>query len=120
MIIDLFFERSERAIGELDKKYGAAVKKTAANLLHDAQDVEECVNDAYLGVWNSIPPHRPEPLIAFVCKIARNLAVSRLRSDTARKRDRSLELVLDELEEWLPSGVDLEEEFREGDRRRDA
>ena len=111
LIIDLFFERSERAIGELDKKYGAAVKKTAANLLHDAQDVEECVNDAYLGVWNSIPPHRPEPLIAFVCKIARNLAVSRLRSDTARKRDRSLELVLDELEEWLPSGVDLEEEY---------
>ena len=32
-IVDLFFERSEQAIGELDKKYGAAVRKTAVNIL---------------------------------------------------------------------------------------
>ena len=108
LIIDLFFERSERAIGELDKKYGAAVRKTAANLLHDAQDAEECVNDAYLGVWNSIPPHRPEPLIAFVCKIARNLAAAKYHSRHAKKRDSQYDLVLDELAECIPSPVDVE------------
>ncbi len=107
-IVDLFFERSEQAIEELDKKYGAAVKKTAANILRDRQDAEECVNDAYLGVWNSIPPHRPEPLVSYVCRIARNRAVSRLRRETAAKRNEGFDLVLDELEEFIPARADVE------------
>ena len=110
-IIALFYERSEQAIGELDKKYGAAAAKTAGNILRNRQDVEECVNDTYLGVWNSIPPHRPSPLVSYVCRIARNLAVSRLRSETADKRNHSLDLVLDELEDFLPSGQSVEADY---------
>ena len=110
-IIDLFWARSEQAIGELDQKYGQTVKKTAANLLRSRQDAEECVNDTYLGVWNRIPPHRPDPLVAFVCRIARNLAVSRLRRDGAQKRGSGLDLVLDEMEDFLPSGPDPEAEL---------
>ncbi len=110
-IVDLFFERSEQAIEELDRKHGAAVKKTAANILRDRLDVEECVNDTYLGVWNSIPPHRPDPLGSYVCRIARNLAVSRLRRENAAKRSHGLDLVLDELEECIPSGVDVEADY---------
>ena len=110
-IVDLFFERSEQAISELDKKYGAAVKKTAANILHSQQDAEECANDTFLAVWESIPPHRPEPLVSYVCRIARNLAVSKLRSETAQKRNRSLDLVLDELEEFIPSALSVEADY---------
>ncbi len=110
-IVDLFFERSERAIDELDRKYGPAVRKTASNILHDRLDVEECINDTYLGVWNGIPPHRPESLGSFVCRIARNLAVTRLRGETAAKRGGGLDLVLDELEEFIPSGADVEAEY---------
>ena len=110
-IISLFFERSEQAIDELDKAYGPAVKKTVSNILRDRRDVEECVNDAYLGCWNSIPPHRPNPLISFVCKIARNLAVSKLRSETAARRNAGVDLVLDELEEIIPSVMDVEADF---------
>ena len=109
-IIGLFFERSEQAIDELDKKYGAAVRKTASNILNDRLDAEECADDAYLGVWNSIPPHRPDSLGGYVCKIARNLAITRLRSQTAEKRNKGFDLVLDELEEFIPSGVDVEAE----------
>ena len=107
-IIDLFFERSEQALRELDRKYGGAVKKTAGNILCDKQDAEECVNDAYLGVWSSIPPQRPDNLGSYVCRIARNQAVSRLRSETAAKRNRGFDLVLDELEGCISSGVDVE------------
>ena len=107
-IIDLFFERSEQAIDELDRKHGRAVKKTVNNLLHNREDAEECVNDTYLGVWNSIPPHRPDILIAYVCRIARNLAVSRIRSSSAAKRSLGFDLVLDELEDFIPADVDLE------------
>lgn len=73
-IIRLFFERSEQAITELSRKYGALCFQIADNILDDPQDAEECVNDAWLGAWNSIPPavprsaeslylpHRPQPL----------------------------------------------------------
>ncbi|MBQ5489452.1 MAG: sigma-70 family RNA polymerase sigma factor, partial [Oscillospiraceae bacterium] len=86
-IISLFFERSEQAIEELDSKYGPAVRKTAANILKDRLDVEECVNDTYLNTWNSIPPHIPDPLAAYVCRIARNLAVNRYHANHAEKRN---------------------------------
>lgn len=110
-IIDLFFERSERAISELDKKYGRAVTKTADNILRSRRDAEECANDTWLAVWDSIPPHRPDPLAGYVCRIARNLAVSKLRSETAQKRNGSLDLVLDELEGFIPSGADVEADY---------
>lgn len=110
-IISLFFERSEQAIDELNRKYGPAVKKTAANILNDRLDVEECVNDTYLRVWNSIPPHAPNPLAGFVCKIARNLAVNRYHANRAEKRSGNYALILNEMEECIPSGVSVETEY---------
>lgn len=110
-IIDLFFERSEQAVAELQQKYGAAVRKTAGNLLRDRQDAEECVNDTYLRVWSSIPPQRPDFLDSFVCRITRNLAVSMLRSKTAAKRNHELDLVLGELEACIPSPVNVEADY---------
>ncbi|MDE5802699.1 MAG: hypothetical protein K2I22_07265 [Lachnospiraceae bacterium] len=62
-------------IKELDLKYGKLCHKISSNILHNQQDAEECVNDAYLGIWNRIPPERPNPLLAFLCKIVRNLSV---------------------------------------------
>ena len=110
-IINLFYELSEQAIEELDRKYGAAVKKTAANILRSKQDVEECANDTYLGIWNTIPPQNPNSLISYVCRIARNLASVKYRSNTARKRNGQFDLVLDELAECIPSSVNVESEL---------
>jgi len=109
-IIGLFFERSEQALEELNRKYGPAVRKTAANILNDRLDVEECVNDTYLRVWNSIPPQNPNPLVSYVCKIARNLAVNRYHANRAEKRNGNFTLILDEMEECIPSGVNVETE----------
>ena len=80
-IIRLFFERSEQAITELSRKYGALCFQIADNILDDPQDAEECVNDAWLGAWNSIPPQRPDPLRAYVCRIVRNLSLKKLRAN---------------------------------------
>lgn len=112
-IISLFYERSEQAIAELERKYGAAVRKTVSNILGSRQDAEECINDAYLGVWNSIPPQNPASLIAYVCTVARNLATGRFHSNTARKRNGQYDLVLDELEECIPSTVSVETDYEE-------
>ena len=67
-IIEMFFERSEQGIQELDIKYGKTCLKISHNILNNHQDAEECVNDAYLGTWNAIPPQRPNPLLTFLCR----------------------------------------------------
>lgn len=108
-IIDLFFERSEQAISELSKRHGGAVERVAFNILGSAEDAKECVNDTWLGAWNSIPPNRPAPLRTYVCKIARNLATKRYHADRAKKRSSQYDLALDELEECLPDRGSIED-----------
>ena len=80
-IIELFFARSEQAIRELDDKYGKVCYSLSYNILNSRQDAEECVNDAYLGTWDAIPPARPNPLLAFLCRIVRNLSLMRYHAD---------------------------------------
>ena len=110
-IISLFFERSEQAVEELDRKYGNTIRKMAANILSDRLDVEECVNDTYLRAWNSIPPQNPNPLVSYVCKIIRNLAIDRYHANKAEKRNGSFDLVLEEMEECIPSEMNVETEY---------
>lgn len=109
-IIDLFFERSEKAISELSSKYGGVVFTIAKNTLNDRQDAEECVNDTFLGVWNSIPPQRPQSLLAFVCRIARNISINRLRHDTTKGRG-GYDACFEELQECVPSSETAESRY---------
>lgn len=110
-IIELFFERSEQAIIELSRKYDYLSKKIAFNILKNAQDSEECVNDAYLGVWNTIPPQSPTSLKAYVCKIVRSLSIKRYHSNTAIKRNSVYDVALDELENCFMSTYLVDQEF---------
>ena len=112
-IIDLFFARSELAIEALDGKYGAICHNLSRSILKDQQDAEECVNDAYLGVWNAIPPHRPNPLSVFVCKIVRNISIMRYRANTALKRNSNYDSTMEELENCLSSSVSVEDSLEE-------
>lgn len=109
-IIELFFARSESAISQLSEKYGKLCAKIAHNILNDLSDAEECVNDTLLGVWNSIPPNRPDSLISYVCKVARNCALKRYEYNTAQKRNSHYDVALEELDECIaaPSGVEQE------------
>ena len=110
-IISLFFSRSEQAICELDTKYGSICRRVSCNILSDSRDAEECVNDAYLGTWNAIPPQRPNPLLAFVCKIVRRYSIMRYRQNTALKRNCPYETALSEIEETLASTASVEREI---------
>ena len=77
-IIRLFQERSQQAIAELSQKYGKLCQSLSRRILNNEEDAKECVNDTWLGVWNSIPPQTPNPLVSYVCRITRNLC-DRLR-----------------------------------------
>lgn len=110
-IVELYWARDERAIGQTRAKYGALCHGIALHVLGNARDAEECVNDAYLGTWNAIPPERPAILSAFVARIARNQALKRWRAQNAQKRGSgSVAVAIDELVDCMPApGSDVAE-----------
>lgn len=110
-IIALLFERSEIGLRELDIKYSRVCQKLSYNILNNRADAEECVNDAYLGVWNSIPPTKPSPLLTYVCKIVRNISLKRYYANTAKKRNSIYDVAISELEEYLSSSDTVEREI---------
>ena len=105
-IIELYFARDERAIKETDTKYGKLCYNIAYNVLNNREDSEECVNDTLVGVWNAIPPTRPDNFMLFVCGVARNLSLKRLEFITREKRRIPATVSLDELE-----GILSDDEF---------
>ncbi len=110
-IIELLFERSELGVEQIVKKYGDAMFTVSYNILRNREDAEECVNDSYLNIWNSIPPTKPNSLYAFVCGIARNLSLTRYKHNKAEKRDRSGDAGLEEIADIIPSGVSISDEI---------
>ena len=113
-IIEMFFERKERAITETERKYGRYLSKIAYNILFDLEDSEECVNDTYMKAWNSIPPQQPKILSTFLGKITRRLAIDLFRKKHAEKRKNSeYALSLSELDECIPDKFSAEKEFEQ-------
>ena len=110
-IIDLFFNRSEKAIQELDIKYGKVCHKLSYNILNNKQDAEECVNDAYLGAWNAIPPTRPNPLLSYIVKIVRNISLKIYCRKEAAKRSGHYKIALEEIEGYITDQKTVEDEI---------
>ena len=101
-IIELYWSREESAITETDRKYGQLLYQIAHRILNDRLDSEECQNDTYLKVWNTVPPTRPTVLRSFLAKISRNLALNRYKEKNRQKRVPSqLTDAFDDLENTL-------------------
>ena len=107
-IIDLFFQRSEDALAQTKEKYGDLCGWIACNMLSSPEDAEECVNDAMLALWNTIPPERPVMLGAYAARITRNLARNRLVYNKAQKRSEAVAVSLGELEACLAGRDDVQ------------
>ncbi len=105
-ILGLFLARSEKAIEALYGKYGRYCAGIAMSVLGNREDAEECVNDAYLRVWNSIPPNEPEPLRPYVGKIIRNCAIDMYERVHAKKRSAYMTVLFDELAEVIPDTME--------------
>lgn len=109
-IVELYWQRKECAISETQRKYGQYCFTIANHILCNDEDAEEVVNDTYVGVWNAIPPHKPEILRTFLGKIARQLSLKMLRERTAEKRGGGeLRIAFDELEECVPARYRIED-----------
>ena len=99
----LFLKRDQYAVVETAKRYGRYVFRIAMNILGNAEDAEEVVNDVWQALWQSIPPQNPSDLMAYLARIARNLAYNRIEAERTQKRRAIGTLVYDELDEVLPS-----------------
>ena len=111
-IVDLYWQRSEKAIEETDSKYGGYCFSIAYNVLANSEDAEESVSDTYMAAWNKLPPHRPSILAAFLGKITRNISISRWRSRSAYKRGGGeIVLALEELEECVTDSHNVEADY---------
>ena len=98
-IIDLYFSRSEEAIGETAAKYGPYCASIAMSILNDPEDAEESVNDTWLAAWNRMPPERPNVLAVFLGRMTRNISIDRWRQYHSFKRSGSqVTLALEELD----------------------
>ena len=109
-IVDLYWERSERAISETRTKYEKMLSGISYSLLKSREDAEECVNDTYLSAWNQMPSDRPTYLGAYLSKIIRALSIDKFRSRHSKRRGGFDELCA-ELDECISSGVSIEEQY---------
>jgi|UniRef100_UPI00402821C4 RNA polymerase sigma-70 factor (ECF subfamily) len=115
-IVDLYWARSEDAITETSEKYGKYCYAIAYNILSNAEDADESVNDTYLDAWHNMPPHRPSILSTFLGKITRRISIDKWRWRTADKRGGDeVSLVLDELSECVPSNLSVEDSVIAGE-----
>ena len=114
-IVQLYWDRSNEAIPTTSEKYGRYCNSIALNILGNWEDAEECVNDSYLGVWNVIPPERPNPLLTFVCKIVRNISIKKYHAKTAIKRNSAYDVAMSEVANYIlsPNNVEAEIEAKE-------
>lgn len=113
-IVELYWQKNTDAISETSSKYGPYCFTIADNILHNTEDSEECVNDTWLHAWNAMPPQRPRVLRMFLAKITRNLSVNRFLARSAEKRGGGeIPLVLDELENCVAGGTDVEATYEE-------
>lgn len=111
-IVQLYWDRDQKAITETAAKYGNYCTFIAKNILGNKEDAEECVNDTYMKAWNAMPPHRPDMLSTFLGKITRNLSFNRYKHNHADKRGGGeLSAVLDELSECVSGKNNIEQEI---------
>ena len=97
-IIQLFWERDEAAVSAVSEKYGRYCAAVARNIIGNEESAEDCVNDTLMGLWDAIPPNRPDNLLAFAVGVTRNIALNTVKENKAQKRGGGeLNLVLDEL-----------------------
>ncbi len=113
-IVDLFWQRSDRAIAETERKYGRYCRTIACHICGMEEDAEECVNDTWFRAWNLMPDQRPTVLSAFLGRITRSISIDRIRAkNRLRRGGGEAVLTLDELEECIPGGTDPERALEE-------
>lgn len=109
-LVELLWQKNSEALSWVEHTYGRLCRHIARTILHNPCDEEECINDAYLALWNSIPPNRPQHLGGYLGTLVRNACLDRYRRDHCQKRGNGqVEMAIEELSQCLPDKTKVEE-----------
>lgn len=95
-LVDLYRKRNPQAIEETSAEYGKYLESISFRLLQNREDAEECVSDALLKAWNTIPPFLPNSLQFYLGKLVRTSSLDVYRKKNSAKRNHTLTTILSE------------------------
>ena len=104
-LVKLYLARDKSASELSIKKYSMRLLRLASTFLSDRRDAEECVNDTFLKVWNSIPPNEPKELFPFLARICRCTAYDIIKKGKTAKRGAQIVEFTSEMEECIPDAL---------------
>ena len=110
-IVELLYVHENNSLEEVANKYGTMLYNLSKGILKDEQDAEECVNDTYMKIWDTIPPYKPTFLKSFICKIVRQISIDKYRGNKAKKRDGSFDVPLLDLDYEIIDNHSVENEL---------
>lgn len=112
-IVDLLYIHDENGLKEMSNKYELLLKKLSFNILTNNEDVEECISDTYIKVWNTIPPYKPSYLKSFLCKITRQLSIDKYRFNHREIRNENKNISINDLDYEIYSKSNIDNEINE-------
>lgn len=110
-IIELFWSRDKKALEYAQQAYHSLLVHIAKNITSSDEDAEECANDTYLKLWETIPPVRPESLKNYAARVVRNRAIDVYRREKARRKGTEISNIYEELETMFADGKNEYEEI---------
>ena len=109
-IVQKLMARDETALALVMQRYGRLLTDLAMRVCGCHSDAEECVNDALLDLWQTIPPNSPPILLSYISVLTRRRAIDKVRYYTAERRAGSTYFdTLEELEFCLPDHASASE-----------
>lgn len=85
-LIGMFLRRDDNAVAEAERQYGDILSGLSMRITGDAHIAEECVNDALLRAWETIPETQPKNLAGYLIMLTRNISLNRYEELRALKR----------------------------------
>lgn len=110
-ILNDLISKNEKGLSELQKKYVSYAMSIAIRLTGSVQDAEECVNDAFLNIWQNCTLSEETNLKGLVAVCVRRKAVDLIRHHTAKKRCFGSQVLLDELAETIPDNDTIDSQI---------
>lgn len=110
-IVELLYVHNEDGLTETKNKYEGLLNSLSYGIVRNMEDSNECVNDTYLKVWETIPPYKPSFFKSFICKITRQLSIDKYRFNHRKNRNNSNSVYLSDLDYEISDKKTIEDEF---------
>ena len=110
-IVELLYDHNEDGLKETKNKYDSLLNSLSFGILRNMEDSNECVNDTYLKIWDTIPPYKPNFFKSFICKLTRQISIDKYRYNHRKNRNNSNSISLSDLDYEIKDNKTVESVF---------